>query len=170
MDVNQTWMTFAGQYGDDGWEDGDLLHQGKNVKWEAGTNKTTATKQNTNTLGDDLVWGSTAWTPPFLVLLPSLTPPYWFRSFFPAFKLNKVKWAGRRKQRFIDSFKRNVSGSCRSFLGETTVCVGQWGSAWPRSPQHLGLADETFLLLGNISSCFSNPSLSLFMNVSISWV
>lgn len=32
MDVNQTWMTFACQYGDDGWEDRDLLHQGENVK------------------------------------------------------------------------------------------------------------------------------------------
>lgn len=51
MDANQTEMTFACQYGDDGREDGDLLHQGENVKWEAGTNKTTATKQNTNTLG-----------------------------------------------------------------------------------------------------------------------
>lgn len=57
MDVNQTWMTFACQYRNDGWEDRDLLYQGENVKWEAGTKKTMATKQNTNTLGDDLVCG-----------------------------------------------------------------------------------------------------------------
>lgn len=114
-----------------------------------------------------LSMGSTAWTPPSLVLLPTLTPPCWFHSFFPAFKQNKVKWAGRRKQRFIDSFQRNVSSSCRSFLGESTVCVGQWGSGWPRSSQHLSLADEALLLLGNTPSHFSKLSLLLFMNVCL---
>lgn len=45
MDVNQTQMAFACQYGDDGREDGDLLLRGENMKWRARTHNTVASKQ-----------------------------------------------------------------------------------------------------------------------------
>lgn len=99
--------------------------------------------------------------------VPSAYPdPTLFISFFLS-QLNKVKWAGRRKQRFIDSYKRNISGSFRAFLGESTPWVGHWGCLAQVPRVSLSWAAEILLPLGNTPSYFSNISLSVFINVCL---
>lgn len=157
------WMTFACQYGDDGWEDGDLLHQGENQKWEARTNKTTASKR-WHPRGDDrrpgiLSVASTAEHFPFLFLLPNFHPaPIWFfLSFFSVSKRNKVKWeAEENKDSLI--LLREMSAAPSDLSWENLEWgPGPWGSARPRSLYFLSLWLLRLLLLLYVTGQESFP-------------
>lgn len=66
-------------------------------------------------------------------LIP-IPPVQFFLSSFSVSEQNKVKWGGRRKQRFIDSSKRNVSSSSGLSWENHHWGVGLWGTAQPWSP------------------------------------
>lgn len=91
MDVNQSWVTFACQYRDDGWKECDLLQQGKNQK--------IGQQPNNGISSDDQRAVILSWI--LLARICSLrTVPFYF---FSIPQHNKVKQAGSGKQRFIDS-------------------------------------------------------------------
>lgn len=149
MDVNQTWVTFACQYRDDGWEAGDLLHQGENwnekQKQIRLQGKPTITSQ-CGTGACDLICGLLALRDISLCLLPAPIPHHQFSPFSPPSlfqnKIRSKEEAEGNKDSLI--LLREMSAAHQVFPGRTnTETPGRWGPGWgcsqPSPGHHLTL-------------------------------
>ena len=163
------WVTFACQYGDDGWEDGDLLHQGENwnekqKQIRLHSKQTVTSRRRSGACG--LVCGLHS-TDGHLLLsafcLP-LIPSHQFSSFFPpSLFQNKIR-SNEEAEGNKDSLilLREMSAARQVFPGRITTeasgCEAQPSPGLPalHSASLWMLTQALLLLLGHSPSHFSH--------------